>query len=67
VGDPLPRVGAPATRALAAVGITRLSQLADLSEQELLEMHGVGPRAVRIVREALAARGESLRGESSGT
>jgi hypothetical protein len=29
VTDDLPRIGAPATRALAAIGVTRLSQLAD--------------------------------------
>ncbi|MEZ5225378.1 MAG: hypothetical protein R2710_01545 [Acidimicrobiales bacterium] len=30
------------------------------SEQELLALHGFGPRAVRILNEALAARGASL-------
>lgn len=56
----LPKIGAPATRALASVGITRLDQLAGWSETQLLALHGFGPRALRILREALAARGESL-------
>jgi hypothetical protein len=55
VGD-LPRaVGGPATRALAGAGITTLAQVADLTDAQLLAMHGVGPRAVRILRAALRA------------
>lgn len=54
VGD-LPRaIGAPATRALTGAGITTLAQVAALTDAELLALHGVGPRAVRILREALA-------------
>ncbi|HEY9371642.1 DNA-binding protein [Streptomyces sp.] len=60
-GTDLPRgIGAPATRALAAAGYTRLDQLADVPEQELLALHGFGPRALRILREALAERGLDL-------
>ena len=57
----LPKIGAPATRALAAIGVTRLDQLADRSEQELLDLHGFGPHALGIVRDALAAEGRSMR------
>ena len=57
----LPRIGAPATRALVAIGITRLEDVADRSEADLLALHGVGPRALRILNEALAARGQSMR------
>ncbi len=61
VGD-LPRsIGAPATRALAGAGLTTLEQVAALTEGELGALHGVGPKAVRILREALAERGLSLR------
>ena len=59
--DDLPPIGAPATRALAAVGITRLSQLPEHGEAELAALHGVGPRAVGRLREALAERGLSFR------
>ncbi len=52
---PLPRaIGAPATRALAAAGVTTLDDLRGTDLDELLRLHGVGPRAVRILREALA-------------
>ena len=54
-GSDLPTLGAPATRALASIGITRLEQVADRSEAELLALHGFGPRALRILREALEA------------
>ena len=59
--DDLPPIGAPATRALAAAGLTRLSQVAEHSEAELAALHGVGPRAIGLLREALAQRGLSFR------
>jgi len=60
--DPgLPRnIGAPATRALTAAGYTQLSQLAGVPAAELAKLHGVGPRALRLLREALQAQGMSL-------
>jgi len=58
----LPKIAAPAVRALASIGITRLDQVANQSESELLALHGFGPRALRILNEALEARGQSLRG-----
>ena len=59
--DDLPRIGAPATRALASIGVTRLDQLIAHSADELLALHGFGPRALRILEEALDAFGLSLR------
>ena len=70
--DQLPRIGAPATRALAGIGVTRLSQLTEHRAADLLKLHGMGPRAVGIVRQALADQGLSLqtrperKGASSG-
>lgn len=57
----LPAIGRPATRALAMVGVSRLEQVARFSRAELLAMHGVGPKAVGILEEALRARKLSLR------
>jgi predicted flap endonuclease-1-like 5' DNA nuclease len=56
----LPKIGAPATRALVAIGITRLDDIANRSEAELLALHGFGPRALQILRDALSARGQSM-------
>jgi hypothetical protein len=47
----------PALRAFAAAGLTRLADFARVSEAELLALHGVGPKAVRVLRPALEERG----------
>ncbi|MBP7694599.1 MAG: hypothetical protein KA764_21940 [Anaerolineales bacterium] len=57
-------VASPARRALAAAGLTRLEQVARLSATELLKLHGLGPKAVRALRAALAERGLALAGEA---
>lgn len=61
----LPKIGAPATRALAEAGYTRLEQLAGVSEAELMKLHGMGPKAIRILREALHNRGLSFAGDQA--
>lgn len=53
-------IGNPARSALAEEGITRLGQLTKVSEKDLLKLHGVGPKAVRLLRAALATRGLSF-------
>lgn len=57
----LPRIGKPAERALALAGITSLSDLTKWTERDLFALHGVGPKAIRILAEALAARGLAFR------
>lgn len=52
-----PGIGSPAHRALVAAGITRLEQFTTISEEELLKLHGVGPKAVRIINESLRENG----------
>ncbi len=58
--DGLPRIGAPATRALALAGYTRLDQLAGVPRTGLVALHGVGPKALRILDGALAEHGLRL-------
>jgi hypothetical protein len=53
-------IGAPATRALIAAGYTVLSQLANVPAAKLKKLHGVGPRALRLLQEALEQQGMSL-------
>ncbi len=55
-----PKTSAPAQRALAGAGFTRLEQLTKISEAELLQLHGMGPKAVGILRAALQAQGLSF-------
>lgn len=50
-------LSAPARRALAAAGYTRLVQLTNIREDELLKLHGMGPKALEQLRLALAAHG----------
>jgi predicted flap endonuclease-1-like 5' DNA nuclease len=50
-------IGKVARRQLEAHGYTRYDQLARASRAELLQIHGVGPKAVRILGEELASRG----------
>ncbi|MGI5153982.1 DNA-binding protein [Microbispora sp. CA-102843] len=57
----LPKISAPATRALAGAGYTRLEHLAQATEAELLALHGMGPKAMSVLRQALEERGLSFR------
>lgn len=56
----LPSIGAPATRALASIGVTSLEQAAAYTSAQLLALHGFGPMALRLVEAALADRGLAL-------
>jgi predicted flap endonuclease-1-like 5' DNA nuclease len=61
----LPKLGEPATRALHAAGYTRLDQFAQVKAADLLKLHGVGPKAIRLLKEAMAERGLSFADESA--
>lgn len=50
-------LAAPARRALRAAGYETLEQLASAPDEELRRLHGVGPKALRQIRAALAAAG----------
>lgn len=52
-----PGLAAPARRALASIGITRLEQLTAYSESDLQQLHGIGPNALNRLRQALAHHG----------
>jgi hypothetical protein len=53
----LPKVAAPAQRALSAAGYQRLDQLAQVSAVELMQLHGMGPKAIGVLRQALHKKG----------
>jgi hypothetical protein len=55
-----PGLSQPALRALAAAGYTDLEQLTQVTEAELLKLHGMGPKGIRILRSALEAGGLSF-------
>ena len=56
----LPHIGAPATRALASVGVTRLEQLTAFTEKDIKNLHGMGPKGIKLLHEALEQRGLSF-------
>ncbi|MEU0080491.1 DNA-binding protein [Micromonospora chalcea] len=51
--DRLPKISAPATRALNAAGYTTLRQLAGVPRAELARLHGMGPKALGVIEAAL--------------
>ncbi|MBB0242822.1 hypothetical protein [Streptomyces alkaliphilus] len=61
VGDLPHAIGRTAARELSLHGITDLDQVAARSRKELLAIHGVGPKAVAVLGDALAARGLAYR------
>ena len=58
--DSLPKIGAPATRALNADGYSSLRQFAGVPRSELAQLHGMGPKALRIIEEQLEQHGLAL-------
>ena len=56
----LPKLASPAQRALAASGIQRLEQLTEFSEEQLKQLHGIGPNALKQLHQAMRARGLSF-------
>ena len=58
---PLPRaIGAPATRALEGAGYRDLRQLAGVPAADLKKLHGMGPKALALLQEALEEQGLTL-------
>ena len=60
----LAELGAPARRALEHRGITTLTALATYSERELLTLHGMGPRSLPTLRNALRRQGLAFKDAS---
>ncbi|HZN77029.1 MAG TPA: DNA-binding protein [Micromonosporaceae bacterium] len=58
--DELPKIGAPATRALNNAGYTTLRQLAGVPRAKLANLHGLGPKALGIIEDALKEHKLSL-------
>jgi L-threonylcarbamoyladenylate synthase len=60
-GGDLPHgLGRPAVRALARAGLVWIDQFSEVREADLRRMHGVGPKAIDGLRDALAARGRTF-------
>jgi hypothetical protein len=53
-------LSAPVRRALDGAGFVRLEQLTGISESELKKLHGMGPKAINLLRSALEEKGKSF-------
>lgn len=56
----LPKLAAPAQRALDGAGIKNLKQLTKFTEAKIKQLHGMGPNALGKLRQALADKGLSF-------
>ncbi len=54
-------VSAPALRALAAAKLTKLESLVNVTERELAALHGMGPKAMGILKAAMLEKGLSFK------
>ena len=57
----IPKIGAPAERALAGAGIQTLKQLVKYTEAEISGLHGMGPKAIGILKNSLKSKGLAFR------
>lgn len=63
VGDLPNEIGKTAARVLHLNDITTLAKVATRTKKELLAFHGIGPKSVRILGEALAEKGLDFRAD----
>ncbi|TCM96207.1 hypothetical protein EV294_10570 [Paenibacillus sp. BK033] len=55
------KLSKPAKRAFTQAGYLKLEQFSGLTEAEVLTLHGVGPTAIVLLRQALAEKGLAFR------
>ena len=58
-----PKISRPALRALNGAGYFRLEQLTQARKTELSRLHGMGPKALGILEQALAEKGLAFKDE----
>ncbi len=59
----LPKISKPALRALHSINVKTMEDVTKYSEAELLELHGFGPKAIRILREDMDEQGLKFKDE----
>lgn len=64
-GTDLPKIAAPARRALDAIGVHTIDELAGRRESEIAALHGMGPKALAALKEALHERGRAFSDQAS--
>ncbi|WP_414044052.1 DNA-directed RNA polymerase subunit alpha C-terminal domain-containing protein [Macrococcus sp. EM39E] len=59
----LPKISQPAMRALTSINVKSLEDIMKYSEEELLALHGFGPKSIRILRKEMDAHGMKFKNE----
>lgn len=59
----IPGLSNPAKRALEHAGIVTIDDLIPYTAKEVLALHGMGPKGIRLIREELERRGVAFAGE----
>lgn len=54
-GGDLPKLAAPARRALDRAGVDSLARLSKMREADVAALHGMGPSALAVLKAALKA------------
>ncbi len=57
----------PALRALAHAGIRSMAQLAQWTAADVAALHGMGPKGIRVLQQALATQGRHFRRAADGS
>lgn len=65
-GDLPEALSAPALRALDRAGIHSLFRLSQRTEKEIAELHGMGPKGVRILRASMRRLGLDFKEATGG-
>ncbi|MDP3492837.1 MAG: hypothetical protein Q8R82_06955 [Hyphomonadaceae bacterium] len=52
----LPKLAAPAQRAIAGAGVSSLTKLAQMTEADVVALHGMGPNAMTTLKTAMKAK-----------
>lgn len=60
------RIPEAVRRTLEMAGFSDLEQLSDLSEADLIELHGLGPSELMLLKEALAEHGLTFSEQPQG-
>ncbi|MBP6772887.1 MAG: hypothetical protein KA154_07775 [Gemmatimonadaceae bacterium] len=61
--ESFPSIGGPALRALHNAGIRTLDDLCTWRERDLASLHGMGPKGLRLLKDALIQQRMSLRAD----
>lgn len=57
MNTPLPKLAAPAQRALDSISICYLEDLTKFTQKEIMDLHGMGPNAMQKIKAALKQQG----------